>query len=107
MIDGKGGILPPFLTLQSIKKGRICNEKMAVPTGDVVKDTDVDREEYLFFLLKNETSEFTIGLGDILECLKFAEEQGEIPELPQEWWWKMSEVYPRLETYVDVPEDER
>ena len=37
-------------------------EKMAVPTGDVVKDTDVDREEYLFFLLKNETSEFTIGL---------------------------------------------
>ena len=74
-------------------------EKMAVPTGDVVKDMDVDREEYLFFLLKNETSEFTIGLGDILECLKFAEEQ--------EWWWKLSEVYPRLETYVDVPEDER
>ena len=67
-------------------------EKIAVPTGDVVKDMDVDREEYLFFLLKNETNEFTIGLGDILECLKFAEEQGEVPELPQEWWWKMSEV---------------
>lgn len=82
-------------------------EKMAVPTGDVAKDMDVDREEYLFFLLKNETSEFTIGLGDILECLKFAEEQGEVPKLPQEWWWKLSEVYPRLETYVDVPEDER
>ena len=80
-------------------------EKIAVPTGDVVKDMDVDREEYLFFLLKNETNEFTIGLGDILECLKFAEEQGEVPELPQEWWWKMSEVYPRLETYVDVPEE--
>ena len=27
MIDGKGGILPPFLTLQSIKKGWICNGK--------------------------------------------------------------------------------
>ena len=56
-------------------------EKMAVPTGDVVKDMDVDREEYLFFLLKNETSEFTIGLGDILECLKFAEEQGEVTHM--------------------------
>jgi len=55
---------------------------MAVPTGDVVKDMDVNREEYLFFLLKNKTNEFTIGLGDILECLKFAEEQGEVPELP-------------------------
>lgn len=38
---------------------------------------DVDKEEYLFFLLKNGLNEFTIGLGDILECLKFAEEQGE------------------------------
>lgn len=82
-------------------------EKMAVPTGDVVKDMDVNREEYLFFLLKNKTNEFAIGLGDILECLKFAEEQREVPELPQEWWWKTSEVYPRLETYVDVPEDEK
>ena len=48
-------------------------EKMAVPTGDVVKDMDVNREEYLFFLLKNKTNEFAIGLGDILVCLKFAE----------------------------------
>ena len=39
-------------------------EKMAVPTGDVVKDMDVNREEYLFFLLKNKTNEFAIGLGD-------------------------------------------
>ena len=82
-------------------------EKMAVPTGDVVKDMDVNREEYLFFLLKNKTHESAIGLGDILECLKFAEEQGEVPELQQEWWWKMSEDYQRLETYLDVPEDEK
>lgn len=82
-------------------------EKIATPTGDVVKDMDVNREEYLFFLLKNKTNEFTIGLRDILECLKFAEEQGEVSELPQEWWWKMSEVYPGLERYVDVPEDEK
>lgn len=51
-------------------------KEVATPTGDVYKDMDVDKEEYLFFLLKNESNEFTIGLGDILECLKFAEEQG-------------------------------
>ena len=51
------------------RKDGYVMEKIAVPTGDVVKDMDVDREEYLFFLLKNETSEFRIGLGDILECL--------------------------------------
>ena len=55
-------------------------KEVATPTGDVYKDMDVDKEEYLFFLLKNGLNEFTIGLGDILECLKFAEEQGEVPE---------------------------
>lgn len=81
-------------------------KEVATPTRDVYKDMDVDKEEYLFFLLKNGLNEFTIGLGDILECLKFAEEQGEVPELPKEWWYKMSDVYPRLESYVDVPEEE-
>lgn len=80
--------------------------EVMIPTGDVFKDMDVDREEYLFFLLKNKSNKFTIGLGYILECLKFAEEQGEVPELPKEWWYKMSDVYPRLESYVDVPDDE-
>ena len=28
-------------------------KEVATPTGDVYKDMDVDKEEYLFFLLKN------------------------------------------------------
>ena len=81
--------------------------KIATLIGDIIKDIDVTKEDFLFFLLKNGTNKFTIGLGNILECLKFAEEQGEVPELPQEWWWRISEVYPRLETYIEVPENER
>lgn len=80
--------------------------EVMVPTGDVFKDLDVDREEYLFFLLKNKSNKFTIGLGDVLECLKFAEEQGKVPELPEDWWYKMSTIYPRLESYVNIPDDE-
>ena len=37
--------------------------EVMIPTGDVFKDMDVDREEYLFFLLKNKSNKFTIGLG--------------------------------------------
>ena len=42
-------------------------------------------EEYLFHL-KDSHHDFTIGLIDILRCLKFAEENGAVPELPTDWW---------------------
>lgn len=34
-----------------------------------------------------------------------AEEQGKVSELPENWWCKMSTVYARLESYVDVPDE--
>ena len=36
--------------------------------------------------MRSEKNKFTIGLGDILECLRFAEKEGEVPKLPVEWW---------------------
>lgn len=51
-------------------------EKTAVPTGDVVKDWDIREDEKIYFLLRSEKNKFTIGLGDILECLRFAEKEG-------------------------------
>lgn len=43
-------------------------------------------DEKIYFLLRSEKNKFTIGLGDILECLRFAEKEGEVPKLPVEWW---------------------
>ena len=60
--------------------------KNAVPTGDVIKDWDIREDEKIYFLLRSEKNKFTIGLGDILECLRFAEKEGEVPKLPVEWW---------------------
>lgn len=61
-------------------------EKNSVPTGDVIKDWDIREDEKIYFLLRSEKNKFTIGLGDILECLRFAEKEGEVPKLPVEWW---------------------
>lgn len=36
--------------------------------------------------MRSEKNKFTIGLGDILECLRFAEKEGEVSKLPVEWW---------------------
>jgi hypothetical protein len=29
---------------------------------------------------------FSVGLITMLQCLQFAEENGELPKLPQKWW---------------------
>lgn len=78
-------------------------EKIAVPTGDVVKDWDSREDEKIYFLLRSEENKFVIGLSDILECLRFAEKEGEVPKLPAEWWRKIWSMYPRnyIGEYVD------
>lgn len=42
--------------------------------------------EHFYFHLKDSVHEFTIGLGEIIKCLKFAEDKGIVPKLPDDWW---------------------
>lgn len=80
-------------------------EKMAVPTGDVVKDWDSREDEKIYFLLRSEENKFVIGLSDILECLRFAEKEGEVPKLPAEWWGEIWSMYSQIRELAEVPED--
>ncbi len=49
--------------------------------------------ENLIFALKDNSHEFSIGLLTILECLKFAEDNGAVPTLPYEWWLSLKSRY--------------
>lgn len=71
--------------------------KEAKLTGDAFEITDPELKDALYFLLQDSVHQFTIGLSDVLSCLKFAEEKGEIPELPQSWWIQISDLYPEFE----------
>ena len=62
-------------------------------TYDVEKSTCENCFESLLFHLKDSTHEFTIGLIDVLKCIKFAEEEGSLPELPPEWWIDVKNHY--------------
>ena len=75
-------------------------------TVDAFENNNAELKDTLYFLLKDSVHEFTIGLSDILNCLKFAEEKGEIPELPRTWWREISCLYPEFEKLTDVPGDE-
>lgn len=65
-----------------------------------------DCDEMLYFHLQAQGVEFTLGLSDILACLKFAEREGIVPQIPVSWWCEMYGIYPELEEPCDVPEDE-
>lgn len=49
--------------------------------------------ENVVFLLKDKNHEFSMGLSEILKCLKFAETEGEIPPIPPSWWLDVDERF--------------
>lgn len=49
--------------------------------------------EPCIFELKDSVHTFNIGLLDILKCIKFAEDEGIVPKLPEEWWISISQQF--------------
>lgn len=70
-------------------------------TENVEKIFNSEMSEYLWFGLKIGDKECKIGLSDILLCLRFAEEHGEVPKLPGVWWNEISGMYPKDEFLSD------
>ena len=50
-------------------------------------------ELQLFFVVKDSYNEAVIGLIDVLKCLRFAEKQGVLPPIADEWWQDACERY--------------
>ena len=67
------------------KKTSLDELPTARPTGAVEEPESPETEEILYFHLKDNVHEFKIGLWDILACLQFASDQGDIPKIPSEW----------------------
>ena len=40
-----------------------------------------------------EKGKFFVGLSDILQALAFAEDEADVPEIPQEWWEEIGKLY--------------
>ena len=50
-------------------------------------------EETLVFALQDRHHAFSLDLETVLQCLRFAEAEGAIPELPTAWWRKVINRY--------------
>lgn len=65
-------------------------------TGDVVPDNDPESDEYFHYIFRSRDGEAAIGLGTILECLRFAGREGVVPVFPAMWWAVVEDLYPAL-----------
>lgn len=63
--------------------------------------------EDTYFLLKDSGHEFTLGLSDVLDCLKYAESEGMVPPVPIPWWISLAGMYPGHEGWTDLPGKKR
>lgn len=68
-------------------------ENLAINTGEALVEPCINCNETIYFALKDKDRGFSLGLITILECLRFAEEQGEVPELPNDWWISIINKY--------------
>ncbi len=54
-------------------------------------------DDTLVFGLQDRYHPFSIGLMTILECLRVAEAEGQVPKLPDAWWNSVRNRYRALE----------
>lgn len=72
------------------RKGRNRAQLATLARKEIIDHSDCeDCEEEYVFLMKQGEREFPVGLRTVLACLAFAQYEGAIPELPDEWWIKI------------------
>ncbi len=67
------------------KREREIFENRAV-LGSVADNECGNCDSPLIFALRCGEAEFSLGLGDVLHCLRIAEREACVPKLPEKWW---------------------
>lgn len=85
-----------------VKSGHFQNADTAEMTGEVQIDYPKNSKDSVWFFLRDTMHDFKIGLSDIISALKFSEENGYVPALPEPWWNEMRKIYPEIFEDDDV-----
>ncbi|WP_447870047.1 hypothetical protein [Serratia fonticola] len=77
-----------------MKRGKIC---AGVNTAEVEKKCSPDEDIHdIHFVMRDEQHHFIMTLETVLSCVRFAEQEGEVPALPLEWWQLLQTRYRQL-----------
>lgn len=95
----KAKLIHALLERISVEKNENLPETAEL-TGDVEEIIDPEEHEVLWFALKKGDECFKMGLSQMLACVKFAERMGEIPSLPEKWWYAIEDLYPSEGNFI-------
>ena len=75
-------------------EGNDIGEQAVLARKEIIDHSDCedDLEDYVF-LMRQGDRQFPIGLRTILACLAFAEYEGAVPKIPDEWWNRINNRY--------------
>ncbi|KJG23044.1 hypothetical protein UB37_07295 [Photobacterium iliopiscarium] len=59
----------------------------SIETIDIPTPLECDPAAH--FVIDNGSTQTTLGLSVVLQCLRIAEMQGDVPQLPKEWWYPL------------------
>ena len=76
-----------------IPKVEDCNIAKLVENKAIEHSHCEECLENYIFKLRDKEHEFFVGLTTILSCLLFAESEGAIPRINDEWWIAINNVY--------------
>lgn len=76
------------------KESKALDNRAELKTRGVQDHSDCEDclEEYIF-QMQDKYHEFSIGLTTVLSCLAFAQQQGAVPPLPEDWWIEINNRY--------------
>jgi hypothetical protein len=69
----------------------ILDNRAVLDPGDT-QDSSVNEEE-MIFALQDRHHQFSMGLSTVLQCLRMAEREGGVPDLPEDWWIQVKRRY--------------
>ena len=61
----------------------------------------LDCDEPIYFAMHDKHHKFSLSLTTLIECLKFAENEGAIPPIDISWWGEISNRVPSIHVLKD------
>ena len=61
----------------------------------------LDCDEPIYFAMHDKHHKFSLSLTTLIECLKFAENEGAIPPIDISWWGEISNRVPSIHVLQD------
>ena len=80
--------------MKNNKDNIITNKAMPAEKQAVAHDNpSTCCDDPVFFAMRDNYHEFSMGLFTILECLKLAENRGYVPKISEDWWTEIAIRY--------------